>query len=148
MWEEVFHRGPLTESGEGIELRGAAITVVAVLADEALESEAGREPGIGSWAPSRGISCRGCVPPDEGSEDEDEGGGDGSRAARSLMEERLGFDCFALFSCVCSSQGRRLGVWICVPATDAESLRGLAVGRGVEWAWASRSRDRLAERLW
>jgi hypothetical protein len=94
-WAE-FQRGPPSESGEGMGLEDGAITVVAVLADEALESE--KDPGVGSCgAASRGISCCGCVPPDDGCEDEDDGGGEGSRAVLSLAER---FDCFAaLFSC-------------------------------------------------
>jgi hypothetical protein len=109
---------------------GGGITVVAVLVDETLESDAGKDPGVGSWAPSRGISCCGCVPPDDGCEEDDDGGGDGRRAARSLAD---GFGLFALLSCVFSSQGGRLGVWLWVPAKDADGLRGLAVGRGVVW---------------
>jgi hypothetical protein len=148
MWAE-FHPGPLSESGEGIALEGGAITVVAVLADEALESEVEKDAGVGSCAPSRGISCCGCVLPDDGwDEEEDEGGGDGSRAARSPVEERFGFACFTLLSCVDSSQGRRLGVWLCGPLKDPDALRGLVVGRGVWCDWASRSRDRLTDLLW
>jgi hypothetical protein len=56
MWAE-FHRGPLSESGDGMALEGGAITVVAVLADEALESELQKDAGAKSCAPSRGISC-------------------------------------------------------------------------------------------
>jgi hypothetical protein len=41
-------RGPPSESGEGMDLEGGAITVGAVLADEALEFEAENDPGVGS----------------------------------------------------------------------------------------------------
>jgi hypothetical protein len=125
-----------------MDLDGGGITVVAVLADETLESEAEKGPGVGSWAPS----CCGCAPPDDGCEEDDDGGGDGRRAARSPAD---GFGFFALLSCVFSSQDGRLGVWLCGPAKDADGLRGLAVGRGVvwDWDWASRSRDRLTDRL-
>jgi hypothetical protein len=147
-WAE-FHRGPLSESGEGMDLEGGGITVVAVLADDALETEAGKDPGAGSSAPSWGISCCGCVPPDDGCDEADEDGGEGSRATLSLVDERLGLGCFAVpFSCGCSSRTRRLGVWFCAPVKDVEVRRGLAVGRGVWWDWASRSRDLLADRLW
>jgi hypothetical protein len=139
-----FQRGSLSESGDGMALEGGAITVAAVLADEALDPEGGTEEGVGSCAPSRGISCCACVPPDDGPDDVDDGGGDGSRAARSLVGARLGVGCLELFS----SQGSRLGVCVCAPAKDAEGLRGLVVARGVAWVWASRSRDRLTERLW
>jgi hypothetical protein len=145
MWDEL-QCGPLSESGEGINLDGGGITVVAVLADEALEAEVGKDPGAESCTPSRGISCCGCAPPDDGSEEDV--GGEGSRAALSAAEERDGFGCCcrALLSDAASSQERRLGIWVCV----AEGLRGLAaaVGRRVWWAWASRSRDRLTDRLW
>ena len=128
-----FQRGPLSEAGEGMDLEGGAITVGAVLADEALEFEAENDPGVGSWAPSRGISCCGCAPVDDGCEDDDEGGGEGSRASGCLG---------ALFSCACSSLRRRLGVRF-----EVEGLLGLSVGRDVWWGWASRSRDRLVDRL-
>jgi hypothetical protein len=120
-----------------MDLEGGAITVGAVLADEALEFEAENDPGVGSWVPSRGISCCGCVPADDGWEDDDEGGGEGSRA----------FGCLAvLFSCACSSLRRRLGVRFGAPDNDVEGLRGLSVGRDVWWGWASRSRDPLEDR--
>jgi len=128
-----------------MDFAGAAITVAAVLADEAVDPEAGSDKELDSRAPSRGTSCCGCVPPDDGPEDVEDGGGDGSRAALSLVGARAGVGCFVLLS----SQARRLlGVWVCAPARDAEGLRGLAVARGVAWDWASRSRDRLTERLW
>jgi hypothetical protein len=134
-----FQRGPLSESGEGIDLEGGAITVGAVLADEALEFEVENDPGVGSCAPSRGISCCGCVPADDGWEDDDdEGGGEGSRASGCLA---------ALFSCACSSLRRRLGVRFGAPDNEVEGLLGLSVGRDVWWGWASRSRDRLVDRL-
>ena len=113
-----------------MDLEGGGITVVAVLADEVLEDEVWKDPEAGSWAPSRGISCCGCAPPEDGSEEED--GGDGSRAALSVAGGRVGFGCcFALFSDAASSQDRRLGVWFCV----ADGRRGLAaVGRRAWWA--------------
>lgn len=129
-----------------MDLEGGGITVVAVLADEALESEAEKEAGVVSCGPSRGISWCGCAPPDDGSEEDD--GGEGSRAALSLVVERLGFACLVLFSDDGSSQARRVGVWPWAPVKDADGLRGLAAGRGVWWAWDSRSRDRLTDRLW
>ena len=122
---------------------GGGITVVAVLADEALESEFGKDPGMASCMASRGISCCGCAPPDDGSEEDE--GGDGRRADLSPAEERFGlFVDRVLFSDDGSSRGWRLGVWLCV----AEARRGLGVGRGAWWDWASRSRDRLTDRLW
>ena len=131
---------------------GAAITVVAVLADDALESDVGKDAGVGSCEPSLGISFRGCAPPDDVSDDDDdEGGGDGRRAAPpALAEERFACVCFVVFSDdEASSQSRRFSIWLCTPVNDAEPcLRGLAVGRGVWWDWASRSRDRLTDRLW
>jgi hypothetical protein len=48
-----------------MDLGGAAITVVAVLVDEALESEAEKEAGVGSCTPSLGTSFRGCAPPED-----------------------------------------------------------------------------------
>lgn len=132
-----------------MDLGHVATTVVAVLADEALDAEAESDPGVGSWAPSPGISCRGCAPPDDVSEDDDdEGGGEGSRGPRALEEdkERLGCACFALAA---SSQSRRYCAWLCVLTEDVEPcLGGLVVGRGVWWGWEARSRDRLMGRLW
>jgi hypothetical protein len=121
-----------------MDLEGGAITVGAVLADEALEFEAENELGVGSWTPSLGISCCGCVPADDGCEEDEEGGGEGSRASGCLA---------ALFSCACSSLRRRLGVRFGAPDNEVEGLLGLSVGRNVWWGWVSRSRDRLAERL-
>lgn len=45
-----FHCGPLSDPGEGIDLDGGGITVVAVLvlAEEASESNEEKEPGVGS----------------------------------------------------------------------------------------------------
>jgi len=143
-WDE-FQRGPPSESGEGMNREGGGITVVAVLADEALESEVGKDPGMASCMASRGMSCWGCAPPDDGSEEDE--GGEGRRADLSLAEERFGlFVDLVLFSDDGSSRGGRLGVWLCV----ADARRGLAVGRGAwwDWDWASLSRDRLTDRLW
>lgn len=133
-----FQRGPLSDSGEGMDLEGGAITVGAVLADEALEFEVENDPGVGSWEPSRGISCCGCVPADDGWEDDEEGGGEGSRASGCLA---------ALFSCTCSSLWRRLGVRFGPPGNEVDGLLGLSFGRDVWWGWASRSRDRLVDLL-
>lgn len=81
------------------------------------------------------------MPPDDGCEEEDEGGGDGNLVVLSLVEARAWFGgCLVvLLSCV----------WCCVLLlNDVDGLRGLAVGRGVWCGCVSRSRDRLADRAW
>ena len=84
---EESQRGPLSESGEGIALPGAAMTVVAVLVEEALEAEAEDGPIVGSctvdgmWP---GMPSCGRAPPDDVSEGDDDDGGDGSRDAAVL----------------------------------------------------------------
>lgn len=82
-------REPLSESGEGIVRAGAATTVVAVLVDEALETEAERGVAADSRAAvgvgvevDPGIPCCGCAPADDVSDGGlDEDGGEGKSDA-------------------------------------------------------------------